>query len=90
MRSLWRILALQWLGGQGSEALAEDSAVLETLLSLGERVQRSPAFDVRRAPGVSHRVMMAQVAEGRQDPEIATRELWRGESRFRASYRRNG
>ncbi len=31
MRSLWRILALQWLGGEGSEALTADSAVLEGL-----------------------------------------------------------
>lgn len=31
MRSLWRILALQWLGGEGSEALAGDSATLEGL-----------------------------------------------------------
>jgi hypothetical protein len=31
MRSLWRILALQWLGGDGSEALTEDSAILEGL-----------------------------------------------------------
>ena len=31
MRSLWRILALQWLRGDGSEALTEDSAILEGL-----------------------------------------------------------
>jgi hypothetical protein len=31
MRSLWRILALQWLGGDGSEALTGDSAILEGL-----------------------------------------------------------
>ncbi len=31
MRSLWRILALQWLGGGGSEALTEDSTILEGL-----------------------------------------------------------
>ncbi len=29
MRSLWRILALQWLGGDGSEALTADLAILE-------------------------------------------------------------
>ena len=32
MRSLWRILALQWLGGEGSEALTGDSTVLESLM----------------------------------------------------------
>ena len=31
MRSLWRILAVQWLGGDGSEALTEDSGILEGL-----------------------------------------------------------
>ena len=31
MRSLWRILAVQWLRGDGSEALTEDSAILEGL-----------------------------------------------------------
>jgi hypothetical protein len=31
MRSLWRILALQWLGGDGSVALTEASAILEGL-----------------------------------------------------------
>ena len=31
MRSLWRILALQWLGGDGSEALTGDSTILEGL-----------------------------------------------------------
>ena len=31
MRSLWRILALQWLRGDGSEALTGDSAILEGL-----------------------------------------------------------
>ena len=31
MRSLWRMLALQWLGGDGSEALTGDSAILEGL-----------------------------------------------------------
>jgi hypothetical protein len=37
MRSLWRIPALQWLGGDGSEALTEDSAILEGLPCGGER-----------------------------------------------------
>ena len=31
MRSLWRILALRWLGGDGSDALTADSAILEGL-----------------------------------------------------------
>jgi hypothetical protein len=36
MRSLWRMIALRWLGGQGSEALTDDSALLD-LLTIGER-----------------------------------------------------
>jgi hypothetical protein len=31
MRSLWRILALQWLRGDASEALTGESAILEGL-----------------------------------------------------------
>ena len=31
MRSLWRILALEWLGGDGTEALTGDSTILEGL-----------------------------------------------------------
>ena len=31
MRSLWRILALRWLGGDGSDALTADSAILDGL-----------------------------------------------------------
>lgn len=85
MRSMWRVLALQWLDGEASEALAADSAVLETFLSAGDQAQSPPAFDVRRVPGISHRAMIAQVAEGRLAPEIATGEFWGTEWRFRAS-----
>ena len=77
MRSLWRLLALQWLNGKGSEALAGDSVVLETLLSLGKHAQPALTFDVRRIPGVSHRVMMAQAVERPSDPEIALDEARR-------------
>src|SRR5712672_2655996 len=58
MRSLWRILALQWLGGEGSEALTGDSTVLESLM-FGEPPRVMHAFDVRRAPEVSHHAMMS-------------------------------
>jgi hypothetical protein len=56
MRSLWRHLALQWLGGEGSETLAGDSGFLD-LLSLREHDQRIQAITVRREPAVSHRAM---------------------------------
>ena len=43
MRSLWRMIALRWLGGQGSEALTDDSALLDLLIDR-ERLRgpRSP------------------------------------------------
>jgi hypothetical protein len=74
MRSLWRILALQWLGGDGSDALTGDSTVLESLLS-GAHTQTAPAFDARREPGVSHRAMMSPGRESRLEPEIALEEV---------------
>lgn len=54
MRSLWRALAVQWLGGKGSEALTGASALLDMLGT--EKPERT--FDVRREPGVSHHAMM--------------------------------
>jgi len=47
MRSLWRILALRWLGGDGSEALTGDAAILEGLLRGGDE---RPDDIIRRAP----------------------------------------
>ena len=72
MRSIWRVLALQWLGGDGSEALTGDSPMLEGLLR-GREEWRMRTFDVRREPQVSHRAIMApgtlSGAEGGFDPE---------------------
>jgi len=76
MRSLWRILALRWLGGEGSEALTGDSTVLESLM-FGEHARAMHAFDVRRAPEVSHHAMMSPGAECRSDPETASEEVLR-------------
>lgn len=61
MRSLWRILALQWLGGDGSEALTADSDILEGLpysadaRCRGNRVDREFSGDalLRHQDGVS-------------------------------------
>ena len=77
MRSLWRILALQWLGGDGSEALTGDSAILEGLPYGGNvRFRDDPADRVplglpgdavlRRQDGVSTspwRVMSVRQSE---------------------------
>jgi hypothetical protein len=62
MRSLWRMLALQWLGGEGSEALTGDSTVLDMLL-FGEHARAAQAFDVQRRAGVSHQAMMSPHAD---------------------------
>src|SRR6516165_125286 len=56
MRSLWRMLALQWLGGEGSEALTDDSAVFDILM-VGEHENPTRAFHVQRQSGVSHDAM---------------------------------
>ena len=61
MRSLWRMIASRWLGGQGSEALTGDSALLE-LLMIGESAHASLAVKVRRQSGVSHQAMISQQA----------------------------
>jgi hypothetical protein len=76
MRSLWRILALQWLGGDGSEALTGDSAILEGFLYGGD-AQPMRAFDVRRDPQVSRRAMMVTDPQPRWDPENQTEEILR-------------
>ena len=82
MRSLWRILAQQWLGGDVSEALTGESAILEGLL--GERLPMA-AFDVRREPQVSRQAMMVTAREPRPDPEIPAEEAARSESPDRCS-----
>ncbi len=79
MRSLWRILAFQWLGGEGSEALTGHSTVLESLM-FGEHARAMHAFNVRRAPGVSHHAMMSPGAECGSDPEAASEEVLRSGS----------
>lgn len=73
MRSLWRILALQWLGGEGSEALTGDSTILEGLLRGGD-TQPMPVIDVLREPQVSHQAMMVSDTERAFDPEIHPEE----------------
>ena len=83
MRSLWRILASRWLGGEGSEALTTPSTVLESLL-FADQSRRVSAFEVRRDPGVSHHAMMSPSSERRLHPEIASGHVLRsGSSRRR-------
>jgi hypothetical protein len=78
MRSLWRILALQWLGGDGSDALTGDSTILEGLLDGGD-ARSMGAFNVRREPQVSRQAMMVTGPGPRSDPEIPMEEALRSE-----------
>ena len=73
MRSLWRALALQWLGGEGSETLAGNWTVRD-ILFCDEPAPAMQVFDVRREPGVSHDAMMRRV-----DGEIDSPEALRSE-----------
>jgi hypothetical protein len=82
MRSLWRILALQWLGGDGSEGLTGESAILEGLLGEGRPMA---AFDVRREPQVSRQAMIVTGPEARSDREIPMEETLRSGSPGRYS-----
>lgn len=66
MRSLWRMIASRWLGGQGSEALTGDSALLDLLMT-GEQARSAAGFQVRRQSEVSRHAMMS-----RQDQDEAT------------------
>jgi hypothetical protein len=62
MRSLWRMIALRWLGGQGSETLTGDSALLD-LLTIGERAP-PVGFAVSRRSGVSHHAVNSRQVSG--------------------------
>ena len=47
MRSLWRRLALEWLGGVGSQALTGDAFLLDSLMGFdGER--EAPIYRIAR------------------------------------------
>ena len=76
MRSLWRMLALRWLGGEGSEALTGDAAILEGLLRGGDDRPMTP-FDVRPEQQVSRRAMMPSDPERPFDLEIGPEEVLR-------------
>jgi hypothetical protein len=79
MRSLWRILALQWLGGEGSEALTADSAVADILM-MGEHDRATRMFDVQRQSGASHHAMMSPNQGHLPTSEPATEEEFQNDS----------
>ncbi len=68
VRSLWRMIAARWLGGQGSEVLTGDTGLLD-LLTQGNRSE-TMAVTVRRQSGVSHRAMMSRQEPA--DPNLET------------------
>ena len=76
MRSLWRILALQWLRGRGSEALTADSPILEGLFLSGH-TRPIGTYDVRPEPQVSHQAIISAAPDDRIDPEDALEEVLR-------------
>jgi hypothetical protein len=61
MGSIWRDMALQWLGGDGSAALAADSRFHDRF-ALGADML-PPAFRVTRVGEVSHAAMRRAAAE---------------------------
>lgn len=69
MRSLWRMIALRWLGGQGSEALTDDSGLLD-LLMVGDRAPLI-GIEVSRRSGVSHHVINSPQVSGEAAAEPA-------------------
>ena len=76
MRSLWRILASQWLGGESSEALTEDSTILDGLVH-GDDKRLTHTFEVRREPQVSRYAMMLPDPKRPFDRDVATEEALR-------------
>ena len=79
MRSLWRRLALRWLGGEGSEALTGDTALLDTLFSGTGGPDTEMIYRVTREPGVSHRAMMPAGGDGRVAAGALRDRVLRGE-----------
>jgi hypothetical protein len=73
MHSLWRILALQWLGGEGSDALAAD-ATLDGILTSGERAQVAGGFDVQRQSAAPRQTSVSPSSEDRLKREIINKE----------------
>jgi hypothetical protein len=67
MRSLWRMIAARWLGGQASDALTGDTALLDLLTP--QDSDAPPAFLVRRQTEVSHRAMMSQQDRAQSEHE---------------------
>ncbi|MGA8758202.1 MAG: hypothetical protein WB611_18105 [Stellaceae bacterium] len=68
MRSLWRMMAARWLGGDGSGALTGDTGLFDTMMQTGTQLEAT--FLVRRQSEVSHEPMMSQQIDGQ--PHVQT------------------
>jgi hypothetical protein len=79
MRSLWRMIASRWLGGQGSDALTGDSALLD-LLTITEHQHAPPAFRVSRQSEVSHHAIMSRQDQDKSRLDPAVDEKFRGDN----------
>ena len=69
MLSLWRMMAVRWLGGRPSEAMSGDTALIELLIQ-GSGSEPT-AFLVRRQSEVSHQAMMSGHDPGPEAGEAA-------------------
>jgi hypothetical protein len=73
MRSLWRMIAVRWLGGEASDALTGETTLLDLMMPGNADVP--PAFLVRRQSEVSHRAMMSRHQRARPEDETALRSV---------------
>jgi hypothetical protein len=73
MRSLWRIMALRWLGGQASHGLTGDVALLDLFMAADPLV--TAGFRVRRESEVSHRAMISASAPSASERDAVSEEF---------------
>jgi hypothetical protein len=67
MRSLWRVMAVRWLGGEASDALTGDAGLLDLVVQQDRYVP--PTVLVQRQSQVSHRAMMSQQQQSISEDE---------------------
>lgn len=78
MRSLWRMIAARWLGGQASETLTGDAVLVELLTAADGNAR--PAILVSRQDAVSHQAMMSQHDPAEPNLETALGHAAEGKS----------
>ena len=68
MRSLWRMMAARWLGGEVSEALTGVTGLFDTIMQTGAQLEAT--FLVRRQSGISRQARMSQQTDAQ--PHVQT------------------